>query len=139
MKSYRPHESGHDYYAPGIYLITLVVRNRAVNHSLLGTFNDDLKHPAVILSDVGKAVVEEWNKTPAIQEAKGNKLSLLSQVCMPDHWHASPDTLSRQNCAPRRESKERHSWCDVLSSVPLAFNRQQGGTQQQDTCSPQRT
>ena len=47
--SYRPHNPGHDYYAPGVYLITLVVRNREHNHSLLGTLNDDVKAPAVVL------------------------------------------------------------------------------------------
>ncbi len=43
--SYRPHDPGHDYYAPGIYLITLVVRYRERNHSLLGELNNDLKAP----------------------------------------------------------------------------------------------
>lgn len=85
--SYRPHNSGHDYYAPGIYLITLVVRNRNVQNTLLGELNDDLKHPGMIHTEIGKAVLEEWEKTPIIQQSKGNKLTLLRQECMPDHWH----------------------------------------------------
>lgn len=87
LSSYRPHDPGHDYYAPGIYLITLVIRNRTSHPILLGHLNDDLKSPAVILSETGKAVMEEWEKTPAIQLKKGNNLSLINQVCMPDHWH----------------------------------------------------
>ena len=85
--SYRPHDPGHDYYAPGIYLITLVVRNRDRNHELLGRLNGDVKAPAVVLTEIGKAVEEEWEKTPVIQQARGNDLTLVAQVCMPDHWH----------------------------------------------------
>ena len=85
--SYRPHDPGQDYYAPGIYLITLVVRNRERNHELLGRLNNDVKAPAVVLSEIGKAVEEEWEKTPVIQQARGNDLTLVAQVCMPDHWH----------------------------------------------------
>lgn len=82
--SYRPHNSGHDYYAPGIYLITLVVRGR---EPLLGRLNDDERAPAVVHSALGAAVWEEWEKTPAIQQAKGNNLTIHGQVVMPDHWH----------------------------------------------------
>ena len=85
--SYRPHDPGHDYYAPGVYLITLVVRNRERNHELLGRLNEDVKAPAVALTEIGKAVEEEWGKTPVIQQARGNDLTLVNQVCMPDHWH----------------------------------------------------
>ena len=85
--SYRPHDPGHDYYAPGVYLITLVVRNRERNHELLGRLNGEVKAPAVVLTEIGKAVEEEWGKTPVIQQARGNDLTLVAQVCMPDHWH----------------------------------------------------
>ena len=87
LSSYRPHDPGHDYYAPGVYLITLVVRNRERNYELLGRLNADLRAPAVELTEVGRAVEEEWEKTPGIQGARGNDLTLVSQVCMPDHWH----------------------------------------------------
>ena len=45
--SYRPHNSGHDYYDKGIYLITLVVGNR---DRLLGELNMDVHNPSVSLS-----------------------------------------------------------------------------------------
>ena len=45
--SYRPHNSGHDYYDNGIYLITLVVGNR---DRLLGELNMDVHNPSVSLS-----------------------------------------------------------------------------------------
>lgn len=85
QSSYRPHNPGNDYYAPGIYLITLVVRGR---EPLFGTFNMDADHPAVILTDLGKAVQEEWEKVPSFEATKGHKLRLHGQIVMPDHWHA---------------------------------------------------
>lgn len=82
--SYRPHDPGHDYYDPGAYLITLVVTER---ESRLSRLNDDAVHPGVILTDVGRIVQEEWEKTAAIQRSKGRNIEVRCQVCMPDHWH----------------------------------------------------
>lgn len=82
--SYRPHDPGHNYYAAGIYLITLVVGGR---ESLLSVLNSNVQQPDVILKDVGKAVMEEWHKTASIQASKGHKIKLHAAVCMPDHFH----------------------------------------------------
>ena len=68
LSSYRPHDPGHDYYAPGVYLITLVVRNRERSHELLGRLNNDLKAPGVTLTEIGKAVEEEWGTIPAFEQ-----------------------------------------------------------------------
>ena len=87
LSSYRPHDPGHDYYAPGIYLITLVIRNRTSHPILLGHLNDDLKSPAVILSETGKAVMEEWEKITSFEANKGRKVKLHAAVCMPEHFH----------------------------------------------------
>ena len=72
--SYRPHNPGHDYYAPGVYLITLVVRNRERNHELLGRLNGDVKAPAVVNTEVGKMVMDCWHLIPEIQARHGRKL-----------------------------------------------------------------
>jgi REP element-mobilizing transposase RayT len=93
LSSYRPHDPGHDYYAPGVYLITLVVRNRERNHTLLGNLNNDLKAPAVELTEVGRAVAEEWEKIPAFEQAKGRKVKVHGCVCMPDHFHGVIEVL----------------------------------------------
>ncbi len=82
--SYRPHNSGHDYYDKGIYLITLVVENR---DRLLGELNMDVRNPSVSLSSLGSAVMDEWRKTAAIQASKGRRITLHAAVCMPDHFH----------------------------------------------------
>lgn len=87
LSSYRPHDPGHDYYAPGIYLITLVIRDRTSHPTLLGHLNDDLKSPSVIQTETGKAVMEEWGKTPSFEASKGRKVKLHAAVCMPDHFH----------------------------------------------------
>lgn len=81
---YRPRTKGHDYYDRGVYLITLVVRER---QRLLGELNMDLHVPGVNLTELGKIVEEEWDKTAAIQASKGRKVRSLGQVVMPDHWH----------------------------------------------------
>lgn len=102
--SYRPHDPGHDYYDKGIYLITLVTRGR---DPLFGKLNDDIKKPAVLLSALGTIVTEQWARTPELQKKHGNKVKLLNQVCMPDHWHGVI------------EVEERMSWSlgDIIQAV----------------------
>lgn len=85
--SYRPHDPGHDYYAPGIYLITLVVRNRRENSQMFGVLNNDLKEPGVVLNEVGKVVQECWNEIPERQAKHGRRLAVHTAICMPDHLH----------------------------------------------------
>lgn len=95
--SYRPHDPGHDYYAPGVYLITLVVRNKERNHELLGRLNGDVKAPAVVLTEIGKAVEEEWGKIPGFEQAKGRKVKVHAAVCMPDHFHGVIEVMEKMD------------------------------------------
>lgn len=83
-KPYRPHNPGHDYYGRGVYLITLVTRERK---PLLGRLGNDITNPIVHLSDTGKIIMDEWQRTEAIQQKQGRQIRLLAQVVMPDHWH----------------------------------------------------
>lgn len=76
--SYRPHNPGHDYYEAGAYLITLVVGER---ERILSSLNDDAKQPGVVLSQVGRIVHEEWEKTEAIQCGRGRLIETRCQVC----------------------------------------------------------
>lgn len=84
ISSYRPHNPGHNYYAPGIYLITLVVTER---QHILSALNMDAHNPGVTHSPAGLIVTSEWDKTSSIQSAKGRKIITHNQICMPDHWH----------------------------------------------------
>lgn len=93
--SYRPHDPGHDYYDKGIYLITLVVRER---ERVLGELNMDARRPGVVMTEVGEYVCQQWKKSEALQLKYGNKIEVLAQVAMPDHWHGVI------------EVKERMSW-----------------------------
>jgi len=95
--SYRPHNPGHDYYAPGIYLITVVVRNRDIQRTMFGELNDDLKAPGMRYSDVGRAVMEEWNKIPAFEATKGRKVVVHNACCMPDHFHGVIEVVEKMD------------------------------------------
>ena len=97
LSSYRPHDPGHDYYAPGVYLITLVVRNRERNHELLGRLNGDVKAPAVVLTEVGKAVEDCWALIPEIQARHGRKVRIHAAVCMPDHFHGVIEVMEKMD------------------------------------------
>ena len=88
--SYRPRNPGHNYYGAGTYLITLVVSHRS---PLLGRLGNDVKHPEVALSPLGKAVKEAWDSIPEKQEAHGNRVAVLACVCMPDHFHGVIEVL----------------------------------------------
>ena len=95
--SYRPHDPGHDYYAPGIYLITLVVRDRQHQYGIFGRLNDDVRAPAMMLSPVGDAVMEEWSRIPAHEASKGRKVRIHNAVCMPDHFHGVIEVQEHMN------------------------------------------
>lgn len=95
--SYRPHDPGHDYYAPGIYLVTLVVRNRRDNAHLFGMLNNDLRQPAVVLNDAGKAVMRCWAEIPQRQAKHGRHVVLHAAVCMPDHFHGVIEVRERMD------------------------------------------
>ena len=82
--SHRPRYKGHDYYERGIYLITIVVKNR---DPLFGSLNMDPAHPAVNLTPLGMAVMEEWEKIPDAESLHGRHLRILAKVAMPDHFH----------------------------------------------------
>ena len=88
--SYRPRNPGHNYYGAGTYLITLVVSHRA---PLLGRLGNDVKHPEVVLSPLGKAVKEAWDSIPEKQVAHGNRVAVPACVCMPDHFHGVIEVL----------------------------------------------
>lgn len=73
----------HDYCAPCIYMITLVVEGRS---PILGTLCDpDEEHPSpwVKLSVQGVAVKEAWQELPRYHP----QVRLLSLCIMPDHIH----------------------------------------------------
>lgn len=93
LSSYRLHDRGHNYYAPGIYHITLVARDRANHSQLFGQLNDDLAAPAVKLNPLGLAVMDEWNKIPTHEATKGCKVRVHAAICMPDHFHGVIEVL----------------------------------------------
>lgn len=115
--SYRPRNPGHDYYGKGIYLITLVVRER---EPLLGSLAGDAAHPEVLLSPLGEEVRKAWEQTSARQAEHGNHVVVHACVCMPDHFHGVIEVL------------EPMQWClgDIMQAFKAActswWQRSQG-------------
>ena len=81
---HRPRAYWHDYAKRGIYLITIVVRNR---EKIFGELNMDKSNPAVILSDTGKAVAQCWRDIPSYQAKFNRSIQVLNYCVMPDHFH----------------------------------------------------
>lgn len=99
--------NNHDYSARGIYMITLVVRDRRpILGQLEGTPSrmlgaQDGKQaeaqdggPRVMMTELGRAVEREFLGIPNYYP----QISIISQQVMPDHWHGLlfvKDTLPR--------------------------------------------
>ncbi len=66
-----------DYSQPGLYFITLVVKNR---ENIFG----DIKHGKMILNDFGLIAQAEWENTALIRK----NVTLGSYIVMPNHFHA---------------------------------------------------
>lgn len=89
--SYRPRNPGHDYYGRGIYLITLVVSGR--EHLLAQFITAANGREAIVPTQLGEAVLQLWQQTPAVQETHGNHCVVHACVCMPDHFHGVIEVL----------------------------------------------
>lgn len=74
----------NEYHVSAIYYITFVTHD---HKRVLGDLNRDVRDPQVTLSDIGKYMLEQWERMPAMQAEKGRKVSVLGQQVMPDHFH----------------------------------------------------
>lgn len=75
--------SGHDYQAPCIYMITIVVKN---HKPLLGTLRDADNHhplPWIELTNIGNIVRDEWSNI----QIHHPEIKLYTLQIMPDHLH----------------------------------------------------
>jgi REP element-mobilizing transposase RayT len=93
--AYRPRNPGHDYYGRGTYLITLVVSGREQSLSSFTAVGiDALKEDnALTLTPLGEVVEQAWQRIPEAQSVHGNRVLVLSCVCMPDHFHGVIEVL----------------------------------------------
>ena len=91
--SYRPRNTGHDYYGRGTYLITLVVsgRERLLAHLMTEQGHNTLA--SIALTPLGKAVQEAWLQIPVRSQTHANKIVVHASVCMPDHFHGVIEVL----------------------------------------------
>jgi len=67
---------GFDYASAGAYFITLNIKHRA---PMLGS----IRNGAMCLSDIGRIVQEEWERTGEIRPG----VALDEYILMPDHMH----------------------------------------------------
>ena len=72
---------GWDYSGNGMYFITIVIQNREF---ILGEIIKTDDHSSVKLSDFGKIVDDEWNKSFEIRD----ELICDEYIIMPNHIHA---------------------------------------------------
>ena len=82
--AHRPHKTWKNYYARGIYHITIVTHGRK---RVFGELNNDINNPDVVLSELGQYVEKAWLRTFEIQSQKGRKILTLGHQVMPDHFH----------------------------------------------------
>lgn len=54
---------------------------------MFGQLNDNPTQPAVVLTDVGQAVMRCWGEIPEWQAKRSRKLVVHVATCMPDHFH----------------------------------------------------
>ena len=79
-------KEGHDYSAPGIYLITVTTAER---QRILGSLKGDSPDTATIESTrLGEYVIDAFRNMAAIvTEKTGSRVQVLQYQLMPDHFH----------------------------------------------------
>lgn len=82
--AHRPHAQWNNYHWRGVYLITIVTHHRK---RVLGELNDDPQNPQIELTNIGKAVEQQWLLIPTLQAKHNRKVRLLAHQVMPDHFH----------------------------------------------------
>ena len=115
MNAHRQHTQGHNYYDAGIYLITVVVKNR---EPLLGALCLDARQPRVELTDLGRAVEQHWNFIPEHSGRQGRSLQVYAFCAMPDHIHGVIEVQERMDVSIGRIVRDfkaacTHSWREL--------------------------
>ena len=82
--AHRPRAQWNNYRWRGVYLITIVTHKRK---RAFGELNGNPLNAHIELTNIGKAVEQQWLKIPAIQTRHNRKVSLLCHQVMPDHFH----------------------------------------------------
>ena len=100
--AHRHHLNDHDYYDRGIYLVTIVASDYERGQyprgeGVFGRLGNDVQKPVVELNALGKTVEKEWRQTVADEADKGNKISTIAHVVMPDHLHGILFVEERMN------------------------------------------
>jgi putative transposase len=101
---------GYDYAQAGTYFLTICTSDRA---QLFGYVADE----AMELTETGRIVVEEWERTPAVRP----NVDLDAFVVMPDHLHGIIVVTRRDDEAPMPDSDRLHSPTRTIGAIVRGF------------------
>ncbi len=111
---------GYDYSSAGAYFITICTKNR---EHFFGEIIDD----EMVLNDLGRIVVEEWQRTPKIRE----NIILDEFVVMPNHVHGILFIDNNQNTVETNcnlslqknilRKKLKHGTSQTIGSIVRGF------------------
>jgi REP element-mobilizing transposase RayT len=102
--------SGYDYAQAGAYFLTICTSGRA---QLFGSVEDG----AVELTETGRIVAEEWERTPAVRP----NIDLDAFIVMPDHLHGIIVVTRRDDEAPMPDSGRLHSPTRTIGAIVRGF------------------
>jgi REP element-mobilizing transposase RayT len=101
---------GYDYAQAGAYFLTLCTQGRA---KLFGR----VAGGAVDLTDIGRIVAEEWERTPTIRP----NVELDAFVVMPDHMHGIIVIAWRDAAAPAPDPAVLRSPAHSIGAIVRGF------------------
>ena len=108
--AHRQHTKGYDYRQKGVYLITIVTKDR---QRLFGTLGTDPRNPSVLLTKLGQQIEQEWLRTEDIQRGRGRKIRLLQHSVMPDHFHGVIEVEEEMDVSIGQVIRDFKSACTV--------------------------
>jgi hypothetical protein len=117
VSSYRPRNSGHDYYGRGTYLVTLVVsgRERLLSRFVTNAGSKDLAgREHLELTPLGGLVQKAWQQIPDRQLAHGNMVMVLAP------WDL--DKMDSVNGIPQDSDYSRFHNLNTLAAEICAFD-----------------
>lgn len=106
---HRPHAAWHEYRDAGVYLITIVIKNR--RRCLFGELNRDAHRPAVLLTKLGQEIEKQWQMTEDLQHKRGREIRSLAHVVMPDHFHAVVEVMKEMDVSIGQVIRDFKSAC----------------------------
>ena len=112
---------GYDYSTPGMYFLTICVKNR---QHLLGRIvgSGDFDAPKMILSEYGASLDKYIN----LMNAKNSHIKIDKYVIMPNHFHLILNTTDYKNGASETAAPYNNEASKFISLLKRYCNREYG-------------